>query len=674
MPHRVNGLSGRDMIVAAGGLGAAALAAYHNSFDGPFVFDDLPAILDNPSLREPWSLREILLPSIAGGATVSGRPLVNLSLALNHLIGGREVWGYHAANLLIHLLAGLVLFGVVQRTLLQPSLAGRYGAAAMPLGLAVTMLWLLHPLQTESVTYIVQRAESLMGLWYLLTLYGFIRGAAAEAGGRWYLLSGAACVLGMATKEVMVSAPLVVLFYDRTFIAGNFREAWHRRRPYYLGLAATWLLLAGLLASTQGRGGTAGFGAGITAWDYALTQCQAIVQYLRLVLWPDPLVFDYGTGTVGSLGAVWPQALLLLGLAGATIWALWRRPVWGFLGVCFFAILAPSSSVVPVATQTMAEHRMYLPLVIPVVLIVLGLHRLAGRWSYPVCGLLAFGCGWLTMARNEDYRTAERLWSDTVAKNPTNGRAHHELGKAMFERQGFAEALPHYAEAIRLQPQVPEPRYNLGLALAAMGRRTEAMVQYKEALRLQPAYCDAHNNLGIVLLAESRLDEAEAQFRAALRAQPDSATGYSNLANVLLELGRPAEAIGPAREAVRLDPAYVTARYNLGNALAETGQWPAAAAEYETVLRLQPDFSEAHNNLGNVLLQLDRVPEAIGHYEQALRLNPGYAEPRRNLAQVLVQLGRRTEAIRHYEFLVALLPDDPEIRAALARLREPARR
>ena len=673
-PPRANALFRRDCVVPLACLGALVIIAYHNSFGGVWVFDDVPAILENPSLRAPWSLGEVLQPSVAGGATVSGRPVLNLSFALNHIVGGPEVWGYHATNLLIHLLTGLLLFGVVRRTCLQPPAAGKYAADAGPLSLAVAAIWLVHPLQTESVTYIVQRAESLMGLWYLLTLYGFIRGATAERKGeRWFLLSGAACLLGMATKEVMVTAPLVVLLYDRTFVAGSIREAWRRRRGYYLSLAATWLLLAGLLATGTGRGGTAGFGTGVTGWHYALTQCQAVVHYLRLVVWPDPLVFDYGTGTVGSLVEVWPQALLLLGLVGATLRALWSRPVWGFLGTCFFVILAPSSSVVPVATQTMAEHRMYLPLAIPVGLIVLGLHRLAGRGGLMICGLLALGGCWLTGQRNEDYRTARRLWADTVAKYPANGRAHHELGKALFDQGRAEEALTYYQTAIRLQPGVPEPHYNNGLALSALSRPAEAVEQYRAALRLQPGYADAHNNLGTVLLAQGRPAEAEAEFRAAVRFKPDYAKGYSNLANVLLELGRPAEAVASAQAAVRLAPADVTARYNLGNALAESGQWPEAAAAYAEALHWQPDFPEVHNNLGNVLLQLDRVAEAIAQYEAAVRLKPDYVDPRRNLAHVLMQLNRRGEALRHYEILMQLRPNDGEIRSELERVRKQVR-
>lgn len=658
----------RALWLAGGVLVLATIAAYQHSFSGPFVFDDVPAIAENPSIRRLWPLATVLSPGLDGGLTVSGRPLVNLSLAINYALGGERVSGYHAFNLLVHVLAGLTLFGIARRTFTQPGLAARFGAAALPLGLAVAALWLLHPLQTESVTYVVQRAESLMALCYLLTLYGFIRGAASTRPGGWWALSLGACLFGMAAKEVMVTAPLMVLLYDRTFVAGSFGEAWRRRRRYYLGLAGTWLLLAGLVAGTTGRGGTAGFGTAVGPWPYLLTQCRAIVHYLRLAFWPDPLVFDYGTATVGHLAEVWPQAMLLVALAAGTLVAAVRRPAWGFAGAWFFLILAPSSSVVPVVSQTMAEHRMYLPLAVVLLLAVAGLYGWLGRRSFLICGVFAAGCGALTCQRNADYGSDLALWADTVAKWPANGRAHNNLGKAFLVAGRPAEALAHYQEAIRLQPTAPEPYYNLGLALARLDRPAEAINRYEEALRRQPDYPEAHNNLGNILLAAGRLDEAGAHYEEALRLKPGWAEAHSNMANIRLEQGRGAEAIRHGEAAVRLDPRNAEARYNLGNALAQAGQLPAALTHYEEALRLKPDYADVANNLGNVLVGLGRLPEAMASYERALRLKPDYIDPRRNLAAVLAHLGRVAEAIGHYRTLVQLRPGDQEARTELARL------
>ena len=378
--------------MAAGLVVAAGFAAYANSFSGAFVFDDLSTIRFNPAIR---SLGAVWRQHSALGLTTSGRPLAALSLALNYAISGTNAWSYHAFNLAVHLLAGLVLFAVVRRTLagsgrIEYPGKGDIQPDPVAVAFAAALLWTLHPLQTESVTYIGQRVESMMGLFYLLTLYCFIRGAGAEAafagtlaGGKaagrrrrfWFGLSWLACLFGMLSKEVMVSAPLLVLLYDRTFVSGSFRGAWRRHRGIFAWLAATWIPLACAVALTGNRGGTAGFGASVAWWRYALAQFPAIAHYLRLCFWPHPLVIDYGSDLAIQAASVAPSAIVLAALLAGVAFALVRRPAVGFLGVAFFAILAPSSSVVPVATQVMAEHRMYLPLAPVVVLAVIGFYR-----------------------------------------------------------------------------------------------------------------------------------------------------------------------------------------------------------------------------------------------------------------------------------------------------------
>ena len=217
---------------------------------------------------------------------------------------GETVWSYHALNLLIHLAAGLTLFGLLRRTLARQVVGERVRAAASPLALAVALLCVVHTLQTESVIYTAQRAESLMGLFYLLTLYSFARGLESGRRRLWFAAAVGTCLLGMACKEVMVSAPLLVLLYDRTFVAGTFSTALRRRGWWYGGLGASWLLLAYLVVGGGGRAGTVGFTAHATPWSYGLMQCRAVAQYVRLALWPQPLVFDYGTELDARLAEV----------------------------------------------------------------------------------------------------------------------------------------------------------------------------------------------------------------------------------------------------------------------------------------------------------------------------------------------------------------------------------
>lgn len=598
---------------AGAGLGLGVLLAYANSLSGPFVFDDVPSIIDNPTLRQLWPWwKPLAPPPEALGLPVGGRPLVNLSLALNYALGGAAPAGYHVFNLVIHLLATLALFGVVRRTLLLPALRERSGPTSLGLACSVAALWSLHPLQTESVTYICQRAESLMALCYFTTLYAFIRSIDAPRPFRWQVFLVTVCLLGMACKEVMVSAPIVVLLYDRTFVAGTFVAAWRLRWRIYLTLSATWALLAWLVLGNLHRGGTAGFETGVTPWTYALTQIPAIIHYLRLALWPRPLVFDYGISTATDPAVViWP-GVLLIALLTLTLYALVRRPYAGFVGAWFFLILAPTSSIVPVATQTMAEHRMYLPLASVIVLLVLGLHRLAGRHLLLTSAALAIVLGGLTARRNTDYHSALGLWADTIAKRPDNARAHSNLGILLFEAGHPAEALEHLTTALRLRPDFPEARANAGTVYLRLGHPREALPQLAEAVRLKPDFAEAHSNLGLALKQVGRPDEATREFREALRLRPD----------------------------------YVDAHHNLAIALLEANQLPESLAQFEITVRLKPDFAEAHSNLGVALMRAGRFDEALAHYETALHLNPTYTAARENLEALKARLNSTTTTVR----------------------------
>jgi protein O-mannosyl-transferase len=376
----------RDALLAATAIFAAAFLAYANSFGAPFVFDDNSSIRDNPSLRH-WTTA--FFPPAEHGLTVSGRPLLNLSLALNYAISGTSVWSYHVVNLFIHALNGCVLFALVRRTLIQSALAPRFARESWWLALATAGLWLLHPLQTESVTYIVQRAESLVALFYLLTLLCFVRATAtpgpATLANGWLVASVVCALLGMAAKEVMATAPLMVALYDRVFVAGSWREVWRRRRVYYGALAVTWVVLGALVLATGNRGGTAGLGTAVSSLDYALTQISAVTHYLRLAVWPHPLVFDYGRPLVTALRELLVPALVLFPVLITGVVLAWRGRPLGYALMFFFVVLAPSSSVVPVVTQTMNEHRVYLPLAGLMVVFVGAVYRVTGsasRWIF----------------------------------------------------------------------------------------------------------------------------------------------------------------------------------------------------------------------------------------------------------------------------------------------------
>ncbi len=541
-------------------LAVGVLAAYGRTFSVPFLLDDRPSTVENLSIRHLWPIWHLLTPPTDAG--VGGRPFLNFSFALNYAYGGSSVAGYHAVNILIHILASWTLFAVVRRTLRSARLTERFGSFATPLSFAIAAIWAWHPLQTESVTYISQRAESLMGLFYLLTLYCFVRGAGAEVrdnGRGWYLLSALACAAGLATKEIMVTAPFVVFLYDRTFISGSFSSAWRRHWRPYLALAATLLLLChrilGLKSGTVVYG--VGFGGGVSWWNYALTESRVILNYIRLAVWPNPLIFDYGECVPCNPAEMWPYALVILSLLAGTIAALRRSPAAGFAASWFFLILAPTSSIVPVVGQAMAESRMYLPLAGVASLAVLGAYSVAGRWSLVAAGTVAIALGLASFARNRAYLSDSGLWIDTIAKVPGNQRAHNNLGNIWLAAPGHLnDAVAEYKEAIRLKPEFPKAHYNLGIALAKIpGRLNEAVAEFEEALREKPGYPDAHNNLGNALTRmPGRQNEAIAHYREAIRLNPRFAGAYNNLGDALMSQGHMNESIELIETALRIDP------------------------------------------------------------------------------------------------------------------------
>jgi len=656
--------------LAAALIAGAILVAYHNSFQGALVFDDEPAILQNPTIRTLWPVWHVFWPP--PDETVTGRPLANFSLAVNRAISGTDVWSYHALNLLIHILAALTLFGLVRRTFRQPVLRGRFGPRALPLALVAALVWALHPLQVEAVTYVIQRVESMMALFFLLTFYCLVRAVESPRPRRWQAAAVAACLLGAATKEVTAVAPVLLLFFDRTFVTGTFRETWRRRGGFHLLLAsATWLLLAGLVASAGwNRNGTSGFDVGVSPVAYWLTQFQAVCRYLWLSVWPHPLIFEYGTFWEKSAVVVVPYALVVVGLAAATLWALARRPVLGFLGGWFYAILAPTS-VIPGRIQMIVEHRMYLPLAAMVILFVAGLERWAGRRGVLAGLVLAGALGVLTERRNADYRTAVALWEDTVTKRPDNARAFNCLGAVQSKDGLYPEAIRSYETALRLRPGYPEAHNNLGDTLNKTGQYRAAMRELEIALKMEPDYAIAHSNLGNSLLQLGRTAEALAHYETAVRLKPDFVEAWYDLGNALLAVGRTDEAIQRYEQALRLNPDFADAHYNLANALYTTGRTNEAITHYQDALRVRPHWVEAHSNLGNALLAAGRTDEAIAEFQTTLQLQPGYAEGHNNLGAAYYHAGRIPDAIREFETALRLKPGYPDAEANLARMRAP---
>jgi Flp pilus assembly protein TadD len=612
-------------------LALAGFAVYFNSLSAPFTFDDDHAIVINEQIRH---LSTSLSPT-EQGSPLAGRPLVSLTFAANYAIGGLDPRGYRLVNIAIHVLNAVLLFAIAARTFQI-----RGFADARRLAFVTALIWMVHPLVTEPVDYVSQRTELMMAACFLATLYfGSVGGSA----GAWHPRSGGTrptsptgprltcptsltrptlavicCALGMACKETMVVAPIVVPLYDRTFTFGTFREALRERGGYYAALCATWLVLAGLLWSSP-RGDSAGFfGASVSPWTYLLNQAVMIVRYLRLAFWPAGLVLDYGEPAQVTFRAVAPQLVVVAALLTATIVALARRPTLGFFGAWFFLTLAPTSSIVPISTEVGAERRMYLPLMAVVALVTACAAHLAApplgnrgpdrsmprRW-WAAGALVAIVLSAATILRNAEYRSGLTLWQTVVDRWPPHARAHRNLAAELKLANRPDEEIVHLRAAVK---DLPEIRNMLGLELLALGRSGEAADELQRYVRDNPGDADAWANLGNALSALGRNGEAREAFERAVAIDPRNGLSQRNLALQYLEQNDFARAVAHASEAVRLTPNEPAAHNLLGLALIGQQKIDEAIAEFRASLTLQPENNDAAGFLDRTLNALRGVP------------------------------------------------------------------
>jgi tetratricopeptide (TPR) repeat protein len=629
-------------------LALAAVAVYWNSIPAPFTFDDPVSVTDNVTIRHLWPLWDALSPP-AGGFPVSGRPLANLSLAINYALGGLDVRGYHITNITLHVLCAWLLFGIIRRTLESRVLQQRFApGTASRLAFVCALIWMLHPLQTETIDYVSKRTELMMSLFYLLTLYGSIRAVGSSRAGAWLGVSVLSCALGMACKESMVTAPLMVVLYDATFVSGSFLEAVRRRGRFYGALALTWVVLAALIWSAP-RGFTAGFTTRLTSWTYLLNESKMIVRYLQLTVWPHSLVLDYGEPLPMTLAAAAPYAAVVVILVLITAVALVWWPVWGFLGAWFVVILAPTSSVIPIATEVGAESRMYLPLAAIVSAIVIAGYRLcerlsngtrvAGRTSRTawiggaiavvaaVCVALAAG----TRHRNDDYLSPVTLWRTVVYRWP-HARAHRDLADALRKTGDREEVVSQLLEAIRDQP---DARYALGQVLFDQGRMREAVTELRQAIDEIPA-------------------------------DPNATQAGDLIGRAYASQGQRAEAASAFRQVLQASPSDVVAQGGLADALFAQGDFEGAAAAYVAFLKSRPDNAAAWQYLGVALFRSGQKQQGAKALARAVELNPGDGEVQRNLASMLLDLRDVDGALQHAELAVRLLPGDASAQTMLA--------
>ncbi|WP_145264540.1 tetratricopeptide repeat protein [Calycomorphotria hydatis] len=549
------------------------LIAYSNSLNNPLFFDDVPSIETNESIRQLWPLSRLL--EVEQGDPFAGRPLVSLSFAINYYFTQLSLPPMHLTNLALHIVNGLLVFLLCRETFRMPAISEQIREQAVPLAGIIATLWTVHPLQTEVIDYLTQRTEIFLGLFYLLT---FLSARLAwEKPKIWGPVAMIACWVGVLCKESIVTAPFLVVLYDIVLSQLPFKELLRKRGVLWAGLFSSWIMIAIVMAYDP-RGATAGFGLGITAWQYLQTQCWCIGRYLTLVIWPDQLLIDYGKVPMVTPESTSFGLLLILALLLTALGTVWKWPTVSLAIFSCFVILSPTSSFVPIVTEVGAERRMYLPL-LPLVMLLVVLASVAFNklvrlsppqktWTAAILtGAIVLLLMFLTWERNKDYHDTASLWRGAMKLHPDNGRAVYNLIIRLNAKDQYQKSVEYadefLSDNIRAEwTTSAEVWMQRGLSLMELGQLDAAVASFRKALELKPDYPYALSNLGMIISRRN-----------------------------------PREAIPLLERAAKLMPHLVPAWVNLGDANAKLGNFSRAQECYLEALELEPDHEFASQNL-----------------------------------------------------------------------------
>ena len=672
-----------------GGVALVLLViAYANGLDGAFVFDDELSVRDNESIRSLWPLGRVLWTPGDVGRTHDGRPLVNLSFAISYALHGLWRPGLRVGNLLVHLTNACLVFEVARRligfaangarSLTLPSGNSTHDARHRWLAAAIAMIWAIHPLHTNVITYIVQRAESLAATWilgsFLAAMIALERGSVAAICSAVTL-----AICGGLTKETTVSIlPLVAAFdwayHDRFAVAYRSPRGRLVRAGLYGGLALNLLTILLVGWATGGRGTSAGFGSAPIV-PYFLTQCVAVWLYLGKVFWPATLVLDRGNDLVSFPQAI-PWLIATVAAAVSVAALFWRWPKASFPALAAVLLLAPTSSIVPIATQTVAEHRMYLASAGLIGLAVIAATVVGEIWCRRIPGagplvataagactaLVLSACIMRTMLRNQDFATPIVLWTQNMRDLPSNPRGLENLGTYLRYNQQYELAARFYRSALSTASLTTHAASGLGDVLIRLDDWAAATEAYRLGCAAEQPRDAAHfASLAGLASCQVRLGDPVAAL-ATLQRMTDPAWGDTlmtpakrhqatgrGLACKSLALKALAE--GDASEILLTktieyarshpDAAETIARtFEDGRAFTEAAVvWKSLAARDPVLL----------SNLAVCLIQSGQIDDALVAFRKACLAFPDDPGMLANAARALAIAGRPTEAVPLFE-------------------------
>jgi len=602
------------------------ILVYSNTFQSSFHFDDEPSIVANAAIKNLADVKAIWGFSPA-------RFVTYLTFAFNYHLGGLNVVGYHIINLLVHIATALVVWQLALQLFRTPALEKEGVSKRAPLlALGAALIFVAHPIQTQAVTYIVQRAASLATLFYVLSLTSFLEGRQVQIDGGKRLstvilfsISALAGLLALFSKEIAVTLPVAMLMVEFFFLRSKHRVNW----KFILGVLGLFALVVAFLVS---RNLMSLVDTTMTSrGQYLLTQSKVLLSYIGLLVVPVGQSVDHFVPVSRSVleQTTFFSILLLVALALLGIRLYSRKRVISFGIFWFLLTLLPESSIIPLK-DLMFEHRLYLPMVGLSLLLVDLVYQFSRRGNptflISILVMLTGILGWVTYDRNEVWKDDLTLWSDVIAKSPTNPRGYHGRGLAYADRGMLELALADYSRAISLDPSFAPPHQNRASIYIKKGMLDAAIADCSQALALGNvmSYQEARIfiNRGRAYMMKNQIDSAFADLNQAIQIDPNDPTAYLDRAIIFIHRKEKQKAIDDYSRSLALDPQNPIVLNNRGMILKDSGKLGEAITDFGKAIKAQPNFPQPYLNRGLVMIMKGDFDSSIADFSAFLRLAP----------------------------------------------------
>ncbi|KMP10374.1 hypothetical protein UR09_06425 [Candidatus Nitromaritima sp. SCGC AAA799-A02] len=670
-------------------LTVLVVLVYGNTLHHSFHFDDFPSILEKPWIRGLDKIPDFIF-------SFTQRPLVILSFNINYAISEFEVWSYHVFNITFHFIAAFLVYRLARLILL--CLSPSNGTLLNPLDrmpLLAALLFALHPLSTQAVTYISSRSSIMATIFYLATLIFYFQGLhkkeiAKSKSYSIYWLGAVLCFgLGFLCKLIVISLPAMVFLFHFYFVSEKTFKSWLAEQGKWIAAVGGFLMLAILYKVFFGGGLLKASPTDFTAEDYFRTQMAVIpFEYFRKMLFPFNLTIDPDFQRIGD----WTAAPVLGGMLVLAIFIIiWLR-ISGLtdrsrgyapeaFGMGWILItLSPTSSVVPLLDMAV-EHRTYLPLVgfciaTATLWVRLGntLQQAASlesglRFSKmeravfigTLLTLVCFMAG--VIDRNQVWKDEVSLWSDAKEKTPFMPRAYNNLGEAYDKLGDYDRAIAEFEAGLSLSPDYFFALNNLGNIYGKKKEYVKAIGYFEKALKQKPDYAPGHYNMAKARHMTGHPAEAAESYRLAVKYNPYFEEAFFNLAFLAIELKNPQEAVENFNKFLQMQPRNSKALFGLGTAQAMIGQTEAARKTYQRAIEYDPDFLSPYINLANLYMAAGRSAEAKALLEKVLLKQPGMAGIHKNLGLIYLQENDPENGARHLREYLRLAPQAPDAMA-----------